>query len=512
MRRPRFTIRRLRSGIPALVRWTPDGKHLAALVATAPVVDEEPQAPPPAERTPLDDTDLTPPANGIRWRMPIFMLEGWETSDGRIIEAGAVGRRDLPMTLMAMTRNPDGGWGHDAAIIAGRIDTMERYDASAVINRETGEPFGDGVFAWSATGWFTPHPDQPGSQATADFVRDKVLRGVSVDLGEFDAQIDVLEEDEDGFPEKVRMRITQASIGQATVTPFAAFPGAYIELDDEEPLTDEEAPPVVASGLRTDRTAARNLAASAGVAPELPPKAWFTRQNQLNPSRHVYLGRRDDGTPTGQVWGYIAQWGVPHAGILDREVYAPRLGDRGYRTFHTQGATFTAEGEEVPTGVLTFGGGHANLDLSVIPALAHYDNAGTGYADVVVGEDRFGLWFAGAMRSYLTREQIETFGKHPVSGDWRANPGDTEVRFIAALSVNTPGFSIGARAHIAASGARALVAAGSSSIGALSRRAERGGADAAAVEAAINRALRPVLTASARNALDRLTRPRRPAR
>jgi hypothetical protein len=486
-------------------RWADDG-NLLALIATAPVVEEEPQAPPPAERTPLDDTDLPDPEGGVRWRMPIFVLEGWETSDGRLIEAGSLGRRDLPQSLMAMVRNPDGGWGHDAALVAGRIDRMERYDASAVINRETGQPFGDGVWAWSAEGWLIPNADQPGSQATLDYVRSKSLRGVSVDMGEVEADIEVLEEDEDGFPEKVRMRITQGSIGQATICPFAAFPGAYIELAEEEPLTDEELPPVESARALTLIASSPVPQEPTGISPVAPPRAWFERVEQLNPSRHVYVGRRPDGTPTGQVWGYIAEWGVPHSGVQDRYVEAPRLGDAGYRTFLSQGAVMTEEGEELSCGLLTFGGGHLmNMNAGVAPALAHYDNAGTAYVKCRAGEDDFGVWFAGAFSPMLTRAQIEDFASHPLSGDWRANPGDRNVRLVAALSVNTPGFNIGAKAHIAASGARALVAAGSAP---LARRARHGGTDAAAVEAAINRALRPVLASAARSSLQRLTRPR----
>lgn len=498
-------LRRLRSGTAAVVRLR-RGK-VRALIATAPVVDVEPQAPPPSERTPLDDTDLTPPENGVPWRMPIFFMEGWETSDGRYFEPGGWGRRDLPQTLMAMVRNPDGGWGHDAALISGRIDTMNRYDASAVINRETGQPFGPNVWAWEATGYFIPHPDQPGSQAALDYVRQKALRGVSVDLGEVEAEIDVLEEDEDGFPEKVRFRAISGVIGQATVCPFAAFPGAYIELTEEEPLADSELPPVDAARALTI-TASAAPEAPQGLAPLLPPRSWFANQNQPDPSRHVYLGRQPDGTPTGQVWGYIAEWGVPHSAIMDREVLAPRIGLRGYQTFMSRGTVCTAEGEELSVGLLSYGGGHdMNMNHGVVPALAHYDNTSTAYAKVVCGEDDFGPWFAGTMMPHLTRAQIEDFGAHPVSGDWRADPGDRDVRLVAALSVNTPGFEIGARRFLAASGARALVAAGSAP---LTRRARAaaGGTDASAVEAAINRALRPVLASAAREQLRRLTRPR----
>jgi hypothetical protein len=513
-------------GSERFARWHADGR-LAALVATAPPVEdapppievvEVPETTPPAERTPVDQT-FAPPAGGVPFTIPAVVLEGWNTTDGgvdvRYIEPGSLGRLDMPQTIMAMLRNPDGGFsGHDAAIACGRLDTMERFDASAMINRETGEPFGEGVWGWRATGYLVPNDDQPGSAATADYVRDQILRGVSADLREVDGEVDVLELDEDGFPDRVRLRVTQGVIGQCTITPAGAFPSAYIILDEGQgsdasaPSTEEV--PVDPAELRvvTSSGRRRTLTASGGIAPGQPPREWFQRVEQLNPSRHVYLGRRPDGTPTGQVWGYLAEWGVPHAGILDREVYAPRLGDAGYRTFTSQGAVLTAEGEEVSTGILTFGGGHANENLGVIPALAHYDNAGTAYADVTVGEDDFGVWFAGAMRPELTRDKIEAFGRHPLSGDWRANANDENVRLVAALSVNTPGFPIGARAHIAASGVRSLVAAGSAPLTRRAQRAHGGeGVTVDAVRQAVDERMRPVLQAAARAGLARLRRP-----
>jgi hypothetical protein len=487
-------------------RRHPDGS-LAALIALdlfeieAPeieVVDVPPQSPPPAQRTPADQ-ELDPPQGGVAFRIPILMLEGWETSDGRYWEPGTVGRRDLPQTLMAMRRNPDGGWeGHDAAIINGRIDHAERFDAAEEINRETGQPFGPGVWAWRADGWLITDTEETAS--TVQYVRDGVLRGVSVDLAEAAYEIDVLELDADGWPVRDRVRFTQSSIAQATLTPSGAFPGAYIELADEEPLAPDDLPQVAAA--RDTIRLVRNrpaLTASAGPAPLRPPRAWFTNQHQPDPTRHVYLGRDPDGTPTGQAWGYVARWGVPHAAIRSKRTYAPRLGPAGYRTFLSAGSVLTAEGEEVATGLLTHGGGHADLRLGVTAALAHYDNASTAYADVVMGEDEVGIWYGGAMRPELTVEQIETFGRHPLSGDWRGDEGDVRERLCAVLSVNTAGFPM-VRAD--SSGSLAMVAAGALSLG---ERVDAG-VDEERVRAAIDRAVAPVLQSAARSALARLTR------
>jgi hypothetical protein len=432
-----------------------------------------------------------------------------------------------------MLRNPDGGWGHDAAIACGRVDTLERVDFSREVNRLTGQPYGPNVWGWKATGYLTPNADQDGSQAVVDYVKDQVLRGISVDFDEMEAHEEILAVDEDGWPSDYRLIVDAASIGQMTVCPFAAFAGATIVLDGET-LTDpgaEPAPgavppaPVAAAGQPGVLTfrgsgcapcdAAALTAAGApqetagGVAPTYPPAAWFARQpaHDHPMERHVYVGRHPDGTPTGQVWGRVAWWGACHSGVGDACVMAPRLGDSGYRGFHTRGTVYTAEGDELGVGILTHGGGHANIRLGVTPALAHYDTAGAAYCKVRCGEDDDGIWFAGAFRPQITREQVEDFAAFPVSGDWRADAGDRDVRFIAAVSVNTPGFQPPVRMAMAASGQRAIVAAGA---GRMSSRAGAGGTDPGAVRREVERLLRPVVASAARSRLRDLTRPRTP--
>jgi hypothetical protein len=74
------------------------------------------------------------------------------------------------------------------------------------------------------------------------------------------------------------------------------------------------------------------------------------------------------------------------------------------------------------------------------PAIAHYDDAGTCFALVHVGEDAHGIWFSGVPAPGATDEQLAAGLAAPLSGDWRSVGGNLEL--VAALAVNTPGFPI----------------------------------------------------------------------
>jgi hypothetical protein len=72
---------------------------------------------------------------------------------------------------------------------------------------------------------------------------------------------------------------------------------------------------------------------------------------------------------------------------------------------------------------------------------------------------RQSYWFAGAIASYATEEQVDKLRAAKVSGDWRGYRGNLEL--IAALGVNAPGFPIVRPALAASAGERtSLVAAG----------------------------------------------------
>jgi hypothetical protein len=167
-------------------------------------------------------------------------------------------------------------------------------------------------------------------------------------------------------------------------------------------------------------------------------------------------------TREGRVFGHIAQWGVCHSGLglsvgLDDSCTAPPNSPSNYAYYRT-GVVDTDQGE-IPVGNITMGIGHAGARLSANAAAAHYDNVDAVVADVVTGEDEFGIWFSGAMRKDISEDQIRAFKASTLSGDWRRIGGELEL--VAALSVNVPGFPI-PRLGLAASGGRqtALVAAG----------------------------------------------------
>lgn len=158
-----------------------------------------------------------------------------------------------------------------------------------------------------------------------------------------------------------------------------------------------------------------------------------------------------------RIYGHLATWGVCHIGIRDMCVTAPHSTNNyaGYRT----GTVLTDEGP-MAVGNITMGTGHASIKANAKDAVAHYDNTGSVVADVVTGEDSFGIWFAGVLRPGLTADQVDALRASALSGDWRYDMMTGNTELCAALAVNVPGYPI--PRTIAASGAMggALVAAG----------------------------------------------------
>jgi hypothetical protein len=186
---------------------------------------------------------------------------------------------------------------------------------------------------------------------------------------------------------------------------------------------------------------------TAAAAPVAPPASWFTDPQLQGPTPIAV-------TADGRVMGHLAAWGVCHASFSNKCVMAPRTAAQ-YKYF-LNGSVLTADGSLVKIGKITLGTGHADIRLGWVPAADHYDNTGTAAAVVAAGEDRFGIWVAGALVPEASEETAAQLRRSPLSGDWRRINGNLEL--VAALAVNTPGFPI---VNMSASGEPdGLVAAG----------------------------------------------------
>ncbi len=186
---------------------------------------------------------------------------------------------------------------------------------------------------------------------------------------------------------------------------------------------------------------------------------WFTNPKLTGPTPFTIQ-------PTGQVYGHLCLWQSCHLSyqaecvqpphhfrgsgrtceVCGRGAENPNHSQSDYRYFML-GEAQTEQGLRVDVGQVTFRTGHAPLKVGAKTATAHYDHTGTAAADVRAGEDEYGCWLAGAVRS-LDDDAIREFQGAKLSGDWRQIKGRLEL--VGILSVNVPGFPV-PRARVASS-------------------------------------------------------------
>jgi hypothetical protein len=369
---------------------------------------------------------------GQRFRMPLVVPEGVQSGDGRTFAKNSLTSRPMPLAVMWQ---PEGDDGHKGSVIVGRLDHVERID------RGLGN--GYGVFDTGEYG-----------QEALRLVRAGMLRGISADLDEFEA--DVLDsngetndspegvegENAQPKPEKItsqRMMVSKGRLMGVTLVAKPAYHECTIELVDGDEDMDGE--------WRQETGEARVAALVAAGVPLHPPVDWFENPKLTKPT---HLTVTDDG----RVFGHVAAWEVDHIG-LPFGTRAPRSVSN-YAYFRT-GTLRTAEGKDVRVGQLTLTGGHAPLQADARTAVKHYDDTASAVADLAAGEDKFGIWVSGALRPGVTPEQVRAIRAASPSGDWRPIKGALEL--VAVCQVNVPGFPV-AEAMVAGGQIVALVAAG----------------------------------------------------
>lgn len=368
--------------------------------------------------------------SGAEFFIPLGIPEELMSGDARSFEKGALSSRYLPLPLLWQFKTET---GHNGSVVVGRIDHIERVDGGLGNIK--------GVFDVG-----------PYGREAERMVRGGFLRGVSADLDQFKASTKTPKEAELSKNKNTiandEIIVQEARLMGITIVAKPAFQECFIMIKEEPTMGVEESEMLdgvyeeVLDDLDYELAA---LAASA--APVVPPRDWFKNPNLNGPTP---LTTTDDG----RVFGHIAAWHTSHIGMGGRNVRPPRSATN-YAYFRT--GELRTDAGDVQVGQLTLAGGHASLHDSADAAIKHYDDTNSAVADVIAGEDNYGIWVAGALRPEVTPQQIRQFRASSPSGDWRPINGMLEL--VAVCNVNVPGFPI-ARTITAGGVPMALVAAG----------------------------------------------------
>ncbi len=329
---------------------------------------------------------------------------GIETSDGRMLADGIdLSFRSFPLPVMWCQQSSGG-----------------HFDSYTVGVVESAKVDGDKVLA---SGYWLNTAESDEAFETASH---KVSRP-SVDL----AAVEWMLTDENGkeiseeewwdlpIDAKVVQTITKAELIGFTMVATPAFGDTMIEFNPE----------------RESRDAAVVASAATEFRPRVYPASAFA-DPQLDGPTEIHM--REDG----RIVGHLACFGACHRSIQAQCVMAPRS-PSAYSQFLTSPSIQLDNGNRQRVGRLTVGTGHADDRISGPAAMAHYDNTGTCFALVTIGEDKHGVWVSGVAAPWATPEQIEMGLSAPLSGDWRDFGQGLDL--IAALAVNTPGFAVRGR-------------------------------------------------------------------
>lgn len=376
-----------------------------------------------------------------RYRIPFLAGAGVETDDGRIFEAVTWRNLPLPFAFQWDTQHSNTATSE----VVGQIIELEQGTDGAVAAIVDVDPRDE-----------NNRPIHPaGARAAATIEQGGA--GVSIDgLLPTDATIEeeCLQEDEDGWCLMFRVRFSEVVIGGATGTPIPAYARALIDPTplgaDNQPL--EQADAGLELGLVASAATAAvpalvvsaGFALTAGAAVDLA--GWA-----LDPGHFVEPADLDVAANSvnvdddGRIWGWIAYAGVCHSSFPDACV---RADDQSQDLGRFLRNAIPVGEQRLRVGFLTMDTGHASTGRGT-DVTAHYDDTRNIAAIVTAGIRDEGIWFSGSVSPLLNAWQQTVLAAAQVSGDWRADFGETERTLRAALVVPVPGFG---RPALAASG------------------------------------------------------------
>lgn len=212
-------------------------------------------------------------------------------------------------------------------------------------------------------------------------------------------------------------------IRSVTLLSEPAFVESVITLTTAADLAPVAAPPLVAAGHTI-------------TLPDVPPDWWFDEPTD------VVMATALTVTDEGRIYGLLAPDGVAHRAYKGKRLTVP-MNNVDYSRFLGR-QTIVAGGGRRVTGVITMDCGHCPPGASADPAvrMKHYDDSCSVVADInIIERPGVGVIVAGALKHYVTAEQVSKLGSCVLSGDWAPHPERPGMReFVAALLVPVPGF------------------------------------------------------------------------
>jgi hypothetical protein len=264
-------------------------------------------------------------------------------------------------------------------------------------------------------------------------ITEGMMPGVSVDLGNVTAEVEILAEDDEGWPTDWLETVTSAEIVGATQVAMPAFADARIEaveggfvafLAPEGVKTSDRR--IIEPGALTWRDPAPlmfNTSSDGHQGAELVARLENFRRGLVASCPVEW--QTDPELPLltkpvieeGQIRGHGAGWGTCHTAFKNACVTAPS----------SSYSEWSGKIYRHPNGDI-----HAPLNLSLDEARDWYENHCEVVGEVGVGEDAHGIWVNGA----TTLEDGEVF----LSGDWRQAGESMEL--VSFLVVDNPGFPV----------------------------------------------------------------------
>lgn len=222
--------------------------------------------------------------------------------------------------------------------------------------------------------------------------------------------------------------------GREPDIPDADRRGVYNHVAAHLRSADREVPDFTASSSPTVVVAAGHTI----TIPDVPPAGWFTEPDDVGVEGALTV------TDGGRIYGYLAPAGIAHRSFTDRRVEVP-MGNVDYSRW-MGGEALVAGGGRVVAGPITMECGHLPPGASAASRvrMEHYDNTCSVVAKAAIGENRHGVWIAGALEPGVNAEQVSRMLACRLSGDWAPHPERPGWReFVAALLVPVPGFAMG---------------------------------------------------------------------